>query len=122
MPEAAVVQKLDRPLAASLPSVLDKEAQDRTQFLAAEGILASHRREIHDHELRLRRDREPGLPRDGLGLLSHDVGVDALPARRNHQAFERALLVRCAEMGAFTPKGVAHHTLDRRVADDGILG
>src|SRR6187402_2038704 len=101
MPEATVVQQFDRSLAAPLPSLLDEEAQDRTHLLAAERILVSHRREIHDHELRLRRDRETGLLRNGLRLLTHDVRVNALAARRNHQALESALFFRGAEMGAF---------------------
>src|SRR6478672_747603 len=100
MPKATIVQQLDRSFAAAFPPVLDEEAEHRTQLLATERILATDRREIHDHELRVGRDGEPRLASDRLWLLTHDVRIDAFARGRDHQALECALLVGRAEVCA----------------------
>src|SRR5688572_33478181 len=119
MPQPAVVQQLDGPLTAPLPPVLDEEPEHRTELLPAQRILTPHRREIDDHELRLRRDRKAGKPRDRLRRLTDDVGIDSAPGARDHDALEGALLLGRTEVRPFPAKRVTHETLDRRIADGG---
>src|SRR6478672_1040192 len=121
MAEAPVVQQLDGPFAAPLPAVLDEEAEHGAELLPTEWILATDLRQLDDHQLGVGRNGEPGLSCDGLRLLAHDVRIDTLPRWRNHQAFERALFVRRTEVGALSSKRVAHLSLDRRIADDGVF-
>ena len=79
--------------------------------------MAAHLGQLDDHQLCVRRDGESSLPGDGLRLLTHDVRIDSLPRRRNHQAFERVLFLRRAEVGTLASKRIPRLSLDRRIAD-----
>src|SRR5215207_2385723 len=122
MTETAVVEQLDRALAAPFPPALDKEAEHGAELLATQWVVATHFREVDDHELRIGGDRKPRLPGNGLWLLADDVRIDPLPTRRNHQALERALLIGGTEERALPTKRVAHRPFDGRVANHRVLG
>src|SRR5688572_8731604 len=107
MPEASVVQQLDRSLATPFPPILDEKAEYRAQLLPTERIVPADLLQVDDHQFGIRRDREPGHLRDRLRLLPHDLGINALTRRRNHHALERALFLGRAKVCSLTTKRVA---------------